>query len=81
MHSALKITSCRSSRSASTSLDKAEALEASWSKTMSLAPGGLVGPSDDDDDDVVGDVPVRGSVKLLSSERVPSGEVMPPSLP
>jgi hypothetical protein len=78
MHYALEITSCRSALSASTSFDKADDLEASWSKTLSLAPGGLVGPSDDDD--VVGEVPVRGRVKLLSSERVPSGEAMPPSL-
>jgi hypothetical protein len=77
MHYALKITSCRSNLSASISFDKADVLEASWSKTLSLAPGGLAGPSDDD---VVGEVPVRGRVKLLSSERVPSGEVMPPSL-
>jgi hypothetical protein len=77
MHYALKITSCRSNLRASISFDKADVLEASWSKTLSLAPGGLAGPSDDD---VVGEVPVRGRVKLLSSERVPSGEVMPPSL-
>jgi hypothetical protein len=77
MHYVLQITSCRSILSASTSFDKADDLETSWSKTLLLAPGGLAGPSDDDD--VVGEVPVRGRVKLLSSERVPSGEVMPPS--
>jgi hypothetical protein len=75
----LKITSCRSCLSASTSFDIEGDLEGSWSNTLSFAPGGLDGPSDDDD--VVGDVPVRGIVKLLSSERVPSGEIMPPSLP
>lgn len=79
MHSALKITSCRSRLSASTSFDIVGDLEASWSNMLSFAPGGLAGPSDDDD--VVGEVPVRGRVKLLSSERVPSGEIMPASLP
>jgi len=77
IHSAL--TSCRSSLNASTSFDKAVDLEVSWSKMLSLAAGGLAGPSDDDD--VVGDVPVRGKVKLLSSEWAPSGEDMPPSPP
>jgi hypothetical protein len=79
MHFALKVTSWSSSLSASTSFDKAADLEVSWSKMLSLGAGGLAGPSDDDD--VVGDVPVRGNVKLLSSEWVPSGEVMPPSPP
>lgn len=73
------LTSCRSSLSASTSFDKAVDFEVSWSKMLSLAAGGLAGPSDDDD--VVGDVPVRGKVKLLSSEWAPSGEDMPPSPP